>query len=194
MINSIVTVTIFTIYAIILSIFLSNNVKLARLTVAVGIAFGTFSYASVTALNSVETYIMNTRGSFHVLLIGPIQEEITKFTFFLLAYFFIMRKAQEQHLDDENLSELKGTRNLVILSAFIGLTLATFETLIDYRYLTVELTLLRTVISWPLHIITVGLSAYGFSKYLITQRHVMILCLLLAILIHILYNTIIVSL
>jgi len=188
MMNLSVTMIMFTVYVTILSKLVSSNVKLIKITMVSGIAFGMLSYALITALNSIEVYIMNTRGLLHVLLIGPVQEEIAKFAFFLLAYVFIIRKV---HLNNEELFELRGAKNLVVLGTFIGLTLAVFENLIDYSYLTIELTLIRTIVCWPLHIITIGLLAYGFNRYIITSRRIMILSfLLLAFLIHIFYNVI----
>ena len=176
----------FTVYVTVLSRSVSSNVKLIKLTVGSGIAFGILSYALITALNSIEACIMNTRGLLHVLLIGPIQEETTKFAFFLLAYFFIVCKVR---LKNEELSELRGTKNLVILGTFIGLTLAMLENLIDYSYLNMELTFIRTIACWPLHIVTIGISAYGFNRYIVLQQRYMVLCFfILAILIHILYN------
>jgi len=188
MMNLSVTMIMFTVYVTILLKLVSSNVKLIKIMIGSRIAFGMLSYALITALNSIEVYIMNTRGLLHVLLIGPVQEETAKFAFFLLAYIFITCRV---HLNNEELSELRGVKNLVVLGASIGLTLAVFENLIDYSYLTIELTLIRTIVCWPLHIITIGLLAYGFNRYIITSRRIMILSfLLLAFLIHIFYNVI----
>jgi len=80
-----------------------------------------------------------------------------------------------------------------MLGAFVGLALAVLENLIDYSNLTVEDTFIRTIVSWPLHMITIGISAYGFNRYRITRQIGMVLGLLLwAITIHVVFNTVII--
>lgn len=56
-----------------------------------GSLFGIISYMSVMILNTVELCFLDTQGMLHVLLIGPVQEEIGKFVFFSLAFTFAAR-------------------------------------------------------------------------------------------------------
>jgi len=164
--------------------------KLVISIAASGLAFGMLSYAVVIApLNSIETYFMDNRGLLHIIFVGPIQEEIAKFACFLLAYTFITRWS---HLPSEVLSERRKGRSLVTLGAFVGLALALLENVIDYSNLTIKGTLMRTIVSWPLHMITIGISAYGFNRYRITRQLRIVLSLLLwAITIHVVFNAII---
>ena len=195
--SAIVTLIMFAVYVAILSMLLKKVVsigeKLLKSIVASGLAFGMLSYALVVApLNSIEACFMNNQGFLHVLFVGPVQEEIAKFACFLLAYIFITRWLR---LSSEELSEIRKGKSLVILGAFVGLALAVPENLIDYSNLTTEGTLIRTIVSWPLHMITIGISAYGFNRYRITQQLRMVLGLSLwAITIHVVFNTIIVIL
>jgi len=191
--SAIVTLIMFAVYVAILSMLLKKVVsigeKLLKSIVASGLAFGMLSYALVVApLNSIEACFMNNQGFLHVLFVGPVQEEIAKFACFLLAYIFITRWLR---LSSEELSEIRKGKSLVILGAFVGLALAVPENLIDYSNLTTEGTLIRTIVSWPLHMITIGISAYGFNRYRITRHLRMVLGLLLwAITIHVVFNAI----
>ena len=193
--NVILTLIMFAVYVAILSMLLkkvgSIGRKLVKLIAASGLAFGMLSYALVVApLNSIEACFMDNQGFLHVIFVGPIQEEIAKFACFLLAYIFITRWL---HLSSEELSEIRKGKSLVILGAFVGLALAMLENLIDYSNLTIEGTLIRTIVSWPLHMITIGISAYGFNRYRITRQLTMVLGLLLwAITIHVIFNTVLV--
>lgn len=152
-----------------------------------GLEFGILSYALIIApLNSIEAYFMDNRGFFHVLFVGPIQEEIAKFACFIFAYFFITRWSDLSELE---LSEIGKSENLVILGVFVGLTFALLESIIDYWDITIEAALIRAFISWPVHMITTAISVYGFYKYRITQRDIIIPCtLVLAITIHTAFN------
>jgi len=195
--NAIVTLIMFAVYVTILSMLLKKVVSLSRKLVksiaGSGIAFGMLSYALVVApLNSIEAYFMDNRGLLHVIFVGPVQEEIAKFVCFLLAYIFITRWSR---LSSEDLSKIIKGKSLVMLGAFVGLALAMVENLIDYSNLTMEGTLKRTIVSWPLHMITIGISAYGFNRYRITRQIGMVLGLLFGtITIHVVFNTIIVIL
>jgi len=193
--NAMVTLIMFAVYVTILSMLLKKvgtiGGKLVKSIAASGIAFGMLSYALVVApLNSIEACFMDNQGLLHVIFVGPIQEEIAKFACFFLAYIFITRWLR---LPSEELFEIKKGQSMVILGAFVGLALAVLENLIDYSNLTKEGTLIRTIISWPLHMITLGISAYGFDRYRITRQLRMILGLLLwAITIHVVFNTVII--
>lgn len=195
--NGIISLTMFAVYVAILFVIfkkvLSTDGKFAILVAASGLAFGMLSYLLVVApLNSIEAYFMDNRGLLHVIFVGPVQEEIAKFICFLLAYIFITRCLR---LSSENLSGILKSKSLVMLGAFVGLALAMLENLIDYSNLTVEGALIRTIVSWPLHMITIGISAYGFNRYRITRQLRMVLGLLFgAIIIHVVYNIIMVIL
>jgi RsiW-degrading membrane proteinase PrsW (M82 family) len=154
---------------------------------AFGWTFGIVSYGFAATFNTVEAYLkMNNRETFHVLLVGPVQEEVAKFVCFLLAYIVIMhlmRSSGEESFRVEN------GKSLVMLGAIVGLGFAFLENLIDYGNQAIAGTILRAVMSWPFHMFYVGISAYGFYRYWSTGEIKSIVCfLLLAILIHFLFN------
>jgi hypothetical protein len=191
-INIIVTLIVFAVYVSILCIVLKKVGSICRklvITIAVyGLVFGMLSCFVLTSLNIIEACFMDIRGPLHTLFVDPVQEEISKFAFFLLAYIFITRCLG---LSGADLSEIRKAKSLVMLGVFVGLALAMLENLIGYSNLTVESTIIRTITTWPLHMITIGISAYGFNRYRITQKRRMVLgLLLLAIAIHIIFNTV----
>jgi RsiW-degrading membrane proteinase PrsW (M82 family) len=159
---------------------------LILLMVAIGWTFGIVSYGLAATFNIVEAHFMNNRGTFHVLLVGPVQEEVAKFVCFFFAYVLIMPWVR---LCGEGSSKIENSKSLVLLGAIVGLAFAVLENLIDYGNLAIGETFERTVMSWPLHMFTVGISAYGFYRYKSTSEIKMIVgFLLLAILIHFLFN------
>lgn len=153
--------------------------------VPAGISFGMLAYIAVQGFNSIESYFMDTRGMIHVIFVGPLQEEMVKFVFFLLALLFIPSLGLNKKVSYSK-TEL---RAFVLLGGLIGLTLAMFENLIDYGNLNAGNTFLRTIISWPLHILSISLSAFGFYELRASRKiSIFIVLLSLAIFIHSIYN------
>jgi hypothetical protein len=192
MIALLISLAMFALYFAVLFAILEKKLlfdrKIAISIACAGLAFGMLSYALVIApLNSIEACFMDNRGLLHVLFFGPVQEEIAKFACFILAYIFIVRRSR---LSNKELSEIKKGKSLVILGFYVGLTLALLKNIIDYNNLPLETALLRTIVSWPVHMITIGISVYGFNKYRITRKAAVVLGLLLwAIAIHIVFNS-----
>lgn len=154
--------------------------------VPAGISFGMLSYVVLQALNSLELPFMDTQGIIHVIFVGPFQEEVVKFAFFLLALRFATGLSARKKPSQADF-DLKTS---VLLGGLLGLALAFLENLIDYGYLTATNTLLRTLLSWPFHILPAMLSALGFRKFQATDRiSILLVPLSSAILIHAVYNT-----
>jgi hypothetical protein len=192
-----ISLWMFVLYLAILFVIAEKKLLFERKTIilmtSAGLAFGMLSYVLViTPLNSIEACFMDNRGLFHVLLVGPVQEEIAKFACFVLAYIFITRRSQ---LSDKELSEVKRREGLIMLGIYVGLALALLENIIDYGYLTLETAFLRTILSWPAHMITISISSYGFNIYRITRKVVMVSVLLFcAISVHVAINSLIILL
>jgi RsiW-degrading membrane proteinase PrsW (M82 family) len=182
----------FVVYLAILALNLKKVLTMRRfllIIIPLGVAFGMIAYAVVVApLNSIEAQFMNNGGLLHILLVAPIQEESAKFTCFLLAYSLLIRGLRAS---SEELSEIRKSRILVVLGASVGLAFAVLENLIDYGNLAAVGTLRRTLISWPIHMLTISISAYGFGRYRKTREIKVVSGLFLwAVLIHVIFNEI----
>lgn len=184
-----VTVVMFIVYVLILYSYviktsLSKTSIVFRIALT-SISFGLLSYASVQIFNSIELLFMDTKGIIHVILVGPLQEEIVKFAFLLLTFSFVKRLDLKKKSFDLN-ADLKGS---VLVGAIIGLILATLENLIDYGHLNPANTFLRTLVSWPLHILTTVISVYGLHKFHTTGKvHTAVTMLSTAIVVHVVFN------
>jgi RsiW-degrading membrane proteinase PrsW (M82 family) len=155
--------------------------------VAMGLAFGFISYDLIVPFNGVESRFMDTTGILHAILFAPIQEEAAKFVNLLVALVFIFRNPLR--FSGEGSIETQSFRSLIILGSLVGLGFATTENLIDYGNLSMIATFERTVMTWPLHMLSVAISAYGFHKYRTTRKLRMITVFLLtAIIVHMLFN------
>jgi len=197
--STIVTSIMFAIYVIFLSLLLrkvSTIRKLIPLITAAGLGLGLGILSAMVAgvFSSIEVYFMhmNNQGKLRILLVGPVQEEIAKFVCFILAYGCIM---QLSRLSGEEKSKIENVKSLIVLGAMVGLVFALLENLNSYGNLTTLGTLGRTVLDWPLHMIEVGISACGFHIYkkykntsLLWGIEIIIIFLLLAIVIHCLFN------
>jgi RsiW-degrading membrane proteinase PrsW (M82 family) len=185
-----VTLIMFAFYVILLFLLARKaltNEALILVMFAAGLAFGLFSYALVVfSFNSIELHFMDTRGMLHAILVAPIQEEVAKFVNVVIAYAFITRSLS---YSSEGSSRTDSYKSLAILGALVGLGFAATENLIDYGNLTILDTFKRTMMAWPLHMLSVAISAYGFHKYKATKKIMMLVGFLLsAIVIHILFN------
>lgn len=180
-----VNIIMFLVYVVILSLPLVIKTSLSKTSIAfivLGLYGGLLSYATVQLINSILLNFMDTRGIIHVIFVGPPKEEIVKFVFFL-ASFFILRlgsKGERFYTNKEV---------LVLLGVLVGLSLAGLENLIDYGYLNATNTFLRTLMSWPQHMLSTGISAYGFYESYTTRKiyHILV-ALALAIIIHVVVN------
>jgi len=126
---------------------------------------------------------MDTRNEIHAILVAPVQEEVAKFFSFLLAYKIIIK----YYSSNQKFSEIRKSKGVFTLGAFVGLSVAVLENIIDYGNITPIMTFLRAISSWPIHILTAGLSAYGFNKFQGLKKFIF---LGLAILIHMVSNMI----
>lgn len=185
-----ITLIMFAFYVVLLFLVARKaltNGRLVLLVVASGLAFGFMSYYLVVfTFNTVEVHFMDTRGMLHIILVAPIQEEVTKFVSFVFAYTITVWSLRSF---GEESSKVDNSKIWVILGALVGLGFAFPENLIDYGNLTVFDTFKRTIMSWLLHMFSVVISAYGFHKYKNTKETMMIMAfLLLAIIAHILFN------
>jgi hypothetical protein len=178
----------FAVYSTILSLNLwrnrSSKIRILWILV-IGLFFGLISYALVLTFNTVELHFMNTQGILHILVLGPIQEEISKFAAFFIAFMMVERF---HHSQVQGLGESLSVRESVELGAFVGLFLALYENLIDYGNQQLIFVFTRTVTSWPIHMFTIGISSFGLFKYRKSNRTKILLYLVPAVAIHISFN------
>lgn len=186
-----VTALMVVIYAVFLCLLLGKfqtNKKIVMLIAIIGLIFGFLSHVTIGILSIFELQLNHT-GFVQFLLIAPLQEEIMKFLFFILGFVAINRITQTWHQTFQEPSPTSDIWKGIVLGALIGLFFATFENLIDYTSQNVFFTLLRTISTWPIHMIATSISAYGFSKYRANNQFVFFVAL--AVVIHVLFNLVV---
>jgi RsiW-degrading membrane proteinase PrsW (M82 family) len=185
---SVVTAFMLAVYTAVLSLFLirvQTNKKMIIIIVGLGLFLGFISSILIGILSIIELQF-NDLGFIRVLFIAPVQEEIAKFLSFLIGYVLTVRSARRWSKRFHEPPPIIRAKDFILLGAFIGLFFAATENLFYYVSQNMFFTLMRTLLTWPMHMIATSISAYGFSKYKRNNRFVFFL--ILAISIHILYN------
>jgi len=154
-----------------------------RLTLE-GISFGMFTHLLIWGVNQIRLLLGgDTTQIVQVLLVTPAQEELAKFVLLLLAFQY-----SEWVVGKMQFTNGRSNR-MVLLGVSIGLAFAVVENILSYGYLDGLATLVRTLLPWPLHLLTTGLSAYGLFRFQTSKRIiVLVIFLLFAIIIHFVFN------